>query len=78
MPVAGAPFAFSATALGEVRIERGGRVVTILRGASARAFLSKVAGASGDELQRAMARATGNYRRGNERVAGEHPRRRHG
>lgn len=78
MPVAGAPFAFSATALGEVRIERAGRVVTILRGASASAFLSKVAGASGDELQRAMARATGNYRRGNERVAGEHPRRRHG
>ena len=75
MPIADAPFAFRATAGGEVRIERGGRVVTILRGASASAFLRKVAGASEDERQLAMARATGNYWRGNERAAGGHPRR---
>lgn len=69
------PFSYRATAAGEVRIERGGRVVTVLRGAGAQAFLRKVDGASEAERQLAMARATGNYRRGNERVAGSHPRR---
>lgn len=69
------PFAFRTTAGGEVRIERGGRVVTVLRGARASAFLRRVEGATAGEQQLAMARATGNYRRGNERVAAGHPRR---
>lgn len=75
MAIGDDPFAFRATAGGEVRIERGGRVVAVLRGASAAAFLRKVDGASDDERQHAMARATGNYRRGNERAAGPHPHR---
>ena len=70
------PFSYRATANGEVAIRRGGRVVTILRGARASAFLGKVASASPDEQQLAMARATGNYRRGNERTASAHARNR--
>jgi hypothetical protein len=35
-----------------------------------------MATASPDEQQLAMARATGNYRRGNERTASAHPRNR--
>lgn len=69
------PFSYRATAGGEVRIDRGGRVVTVLRGAAASAFLRKVEGASEAERQLAMARVTGNYRRGNERAASAHPRR---
>lgn len=68
------PFVFRSTAAGEVRIERGGRVVTILRGDSAAAFLRAVSRADAAGGQRLMARATGNYRRGNERVARSHPR----
>ena len=69
-------FSYRATADGEVAIRRDGRVVTILRGARAREFLGKVASASPGERQLAMARATGNYRRGNERTASAHPRNR--
>lgn len=78
MPLADQPFAYRATAGGEVRIERGGRLVTILRGAGAAAFLRKVADATEGERQQAMARVTGNYRRGNERSAAGHARRRPG
>ncbi len=70
------PFSYRATANGEVAIRRDGRVVTILRGARASEFLGRVATASPDEQQLAMARATGNYRRGNERTASAHPRNR--
>ena len=41
-----------------------GRVATILRGAAAERFAAKVAA---DDAQEVMARATGNYKRGNER-----------
>lgn len=58
---------------GEVAISRGGRVVTVLRGGRATRFLDDVA--DGDD-QQVMARVTGNYRRGNERNASEHPRNR--
>jgi len=70
------PFSYRATADGEVAIRRDGRVVTILRGARASDFLAKVASAPPDEQQLAMARATGDYRRGNERTASAHPRNR--
>jgi len=54
-----------------VVIERGGRAVTVLRGNATNRFLSDVE--AGDP-QQVMARATGNYRRGNERAATSHPR----
>lgn len=59
---------------GSVTIRHGGRVATTLRGARAAEFLSEMA--AGDD-QLIMARWTGNYRRGNERTARNHPRNRH-
>ena len=55
----------------EVLITHHGRAATTLRGAGARRFLDDVQ--VGDP-QLLMARVTGSYRRGNERVAREHPR----
>jgi len=59
-------FRFRATRLGEVHISRGGRVVTVLRGAAAKRFLEQVEGADANAQQQRMARVTGNYKRGNE------------
>ena len=61
---------------GEVRLRRGGAVVTVLRGARAAEFLAEVEGLDDDGAQQLMARWTGDYRRGNERTAREHPRNR--
>ena len=71
-------FAFRATKRGEVAISRHGRTVVILRGKAARAFLDDVADAGASARQQAMARVTGNYKRGNERSAAGHPRNRSG
>ena len=57
----------------EVAIFHHGRLATTLRGARAAQFLDDVRG--GDE-QDLMARLTGNYKRGNERLASKHPRNR--
>lgn len=68
----GAPEGFGFVTRGdEVRISHHGRPATTLRGRAAAEFLDEVA--RGDE-QLLMARVTGNYRRGNERVARSHPR----
>jgi hypothetical protein len=66
-------FRFEARSSGTVVILHGDRVATTLRGPRAAAFLEEVA--AGDP-QEVMARATGNYRRGNEREAANHPRHR--
>ena len=60
-------FSWRPTKDGRVRIARDGRVVTTLAGARARTFLDRVEGADAAAAQQLMARATGNYRRGNER-----------
>ena len=62
----GSPSGFSYTQRknGEVVITHHGRTATVLRGRKAETFLTKVADSDGQEL---MARATGNYKRGNER-----------
>jgi hypothetical protein len=60
-------FSWTETKDGRVRIARDGRVVTTLAGEQARRFLGRVDGASVDDAQQLMARATGNYRHGNER-----------
>jgi hypothetical protein len=64
-------FAYTTRGDGEVAISRHGRVVTVLRGDAARRFLAQ---AQAGDPQAVMARATGNYRRGNERTARRHPR----
>ncbi len=61
----------------DVVITHHGRRATVLRGRRAEEFLASVAGDGLDDDrsdQELMARLTGNYRRGNERQAREHPR----
>lgn len=59
---------------GEVRITHHGRPATTLRGTTAMRFLDDV---ESEDPQQLMARVTGNYKRGNERAAKQHPRNRH-
>ena len=54
-----------------VVISHNGRRATTLRGATAEQFLAAV---EDDDPQELMARATGNYKHGNERTAKNHPR----
>ncbi len=56
-----------------VRITHRGRHATTLRGAAAANFLDDVERGDPQEL---LARLTGNYKRGNERAARNHPRNR--
>ncbi|WP_235547392.1 MULTISPECIES: hypothetical protein [unclassified Nocardioides] len=70
--MASAPQGFEYRVLGDtVVISHHGRRATTLRGATARRFLVDVEAGDPQEL---MARATGNYKRGNERTAKSHPR----
>ncbi|UTT57757.1 hypothetical protein [Cellulosimicrobium cellulans] len=70
----GRPDGFTFEVVGDdVVIRHHGRRATVLRGRTAQAFREDVA--TGDE-QELMARITGNYKRGNERVARQHPRNR--
>ncbi|MEX0827122.1 MAG: hypothetical protein WD184_10285 [Acidimicrobiia bacterium] len=57
-------FTFATRKNGEVVISHHGRVATVLRGERAAKFLRAIA--TGDP-QHVMARATGDYKRGNER-----------
>lgn len=56
---------------GEIRIWHRDRIATTLRGDAADRFLADLENGDPQEL---MARATGNYKRGNERLAKQHPR----
>lgn len=60
------PFSYEVTQAGRVRIFRGGGEVVVVRGAAASALISRL-WISADADQQALARATGNYKRGNER-----------
>ena len=60
-------FSFRERGDGTVAISHRGRVVTTLRREAARRFLARAAGADEDGRQQLMARATGNFKRGNER-----------
>ncbi|MHA1402025.1 MAG: hypothetical protein ACTSQE_16880 [Candidatus Heimdallarchaeaceae archaeon] len=53
---------------GEVRISWKGKVVTVLRKDSAMKFLERISVADEKEAQLIMAKATGNFKRGNERA----------
>ena len=58
---------------GDVVITHNGRQAAVLRGRRAADFLDDVGAGDDQEL---MARLTGNYKRGNEREARNHPRNR--
>ena len=53
---------------GAVMVLRQHRLVTTLRGAAARELIARLQRASPAERQQHLARATGNYKRGNERT----------
>jgi len=61
-----------------VAITHHGRLATVLRGVRAQQFLASVRDAEAETRMALMARLTGNYRRGNERLAARHPRNRTG
>lgn len=68
----GTPQGFAFVVRGsDVLITHHGARAATLRGAAAQRFLDDV---EHDDPQLLMARVTGNYRRGNERVARQHPR----
>ncbi len=70
-------FTYRVSKRGAVELLQHGRVAGTLRGARAAQFLADAqAGAGFADLQQAMARLTGNYKRGNERLASHHPRNR--
>ncbi len=58
---------------GDVVITHDGRKAATLRGDAAARFLEEV---ERGEAQLVMARVTGDYKRGNERLARQHPRNR--
>ena len=60
-------FSWRQTKDGGVRIEYRGRLVTTLAGSAAARFVARADGADEDTQQHLMARATGNFKRGNER-----------
>jgi hypothetical protein len=61
---------------GSVVVTHHGRAAATLRGGRAAEFLADVEDCDDDAAQDLMARLTGNYRRGNERQARQHPRNR--
>ena len=69
-------FDFEARQNGEVAIFHRHRLAAILRGQAAQQFVVQANEISDAALQQVMARITGNYRRGNERTAADHPRNR--
>ena len=69
-------FHFEARQNGEVAIFHRHRLAAILRGQAAQQFVTQANELTDAALQQAMARVTGNYKRGNERTAADHPRNR--
>jgi hypothetical protein len=61
---------------GEVEILHHGRRATTLRGVNAQEFIAEIEKLNEIEIQQELARLTGNYKRGNERTAANHPRNR--
>jgi succinylglutamate desuccinylase len=61
---------------GAVLIEHHGKLATTMRGSKATIFLAKMDKATFQQQQQLMARMTGNYKRGNERVSKKQPKNR--
>jgi hypothetical protein len=59
-------FSYSVTKDGRVRIAHRGRHVVTVAGARAARLSARLAAADGDSTQQLLARATGNFKRGNE------------
>jgi hypothetical protein len=61
------PFDWRVTKSGQLLVSRSGRVVTTVRGQVAARLQARLEQATEDQAQHLLARATGNYKRGNER-----------
>lgn len=61
------PFDWRVTKDGQLLVSRGGRVVTTVRGSAAAKLHGRLERATDLEAQHLLARATGNYKHGNER-----------
>lgn len=61
------PFEWRVTADGRVFVSRGGHQVAVIAGARAAKLIAVLERRDDDAAQHALARVTGNYRRGNER-----------
>ena len=66
-PLANEPFSWLSRADGAIVIRYHDAPVTLLRGKAAEKFAVRVSHAEGPAAQQLMARATGNFKRGNER-----------
>jgi len=67
-------FSYRGRKNGDVEILRHGRQVVCLHGDDAADLLARVETASESDVQQLLARLTGNYKRGNERLASLHRR----
>lgn len=69
------PFSYTVRKDGAVMVSHEGKPVVTLAGRAAAKLLTRLANATPAQMQMALAKATGNFRRGYERVASSHPRR---
>jgi len=69
-------FSYKVRKNGEVKISHNGRLATTLRNDDAIDFIDEMSDCEFQDQQQVMARITGNYKHGNERVAKNHPRNR--
>jgi hypothetical protein len=60
-------FSYAVTKDWRIRISHGGRVVTTVAGQAADRLQARLGEASEEAAQQLLARATGNFKRGNER-----------
>jgi hypothetical protein len=67
MSLAPDTFKYTVTKDGQVRISFRGRIVTTVTGQAAARLSERLKGASEADKQQLLARATGNFKRGNER-----------
>ncbi len=76
LPAAATGFSWRSRKRDDVEVLHHGRIAATLRAREAARFVAGVAALDPGDAQRLMARITGNYRRGNERAAAQHPRNR--
>jgi hypothetical protein len=65
----GAPFSYRALKNGSVLLEHHGRTVKTISGDEAERFLKRIADLEGLAEQLVLAKLTGNFKRGNERIS---------
>ncbi|MGH2446663.1 MAG: hypothetical protein ACRDGD_11605 [Candidatus Limnocylindria bacterium] len=67
-PLGDEPFSYVSRSDGAIVIRYHAAPVTLLRGRAAERFTTRMAGADAAAAQQLMARATGNFKHGNERA----------